>query len=242
MSFLESLFGVRHAPIEVVITDVTRMQRDKVCIAALHQGKSMRLDNPAPREQWLQSMGGLAPGDVVSLTWRVARRYSRPHSEDGEWNPAAFAKGDRLLEDDLVALLVTKVFRSVGDAFGKPCFYSENGNAAFTAGKGARSLASVTVSSVSPYPHADGVRADFVDAKQEWKMVPVEDLAVRNHRARCQACSSDFSSLLESEFQGGQAILRVGLGRPFQWGDRPPACYLQVNHIFLIPSKRQHFV
>ena len=218
------------------------MQGDKVCVAALHSGSSIRLHNPSPREQWLQSIGGLIPGDIVSLTWKTARRFQRPHLEDGDWNPAAFRKVDRLPEDELAKRLSTYAFRSLQDAFGNPCLYSESGNAAFHPRKGPRSLASLLVSSVRTYPHEDGVRVDFTDSNREWTMVPMEDLAVRNHQNRCRLCSSQLPTLLTSEFGGSQAVLRVGLGRPFQAGDRAPACYLQVNHIFLIPSRRSHFV
>lgn len=217
------------------------MQGDKVCIAALCRGSSIRLHEPQPKEQWLQSIGGLAPGDLVSLTWKVARRYRRPHAEDGNWYPTTFTKRDRLPEDDLVKRLSGKAFRSIDEAFGRVRFFSENGNAAFAPGKGARSLASLIVSSVRAYPHADGVRVDFADSKQQWRMAPLEDLAVRIHQLRCSSCRSNLPALLASEFCGGGAILRVGLGRPFQGGDKADACYLQVNHIFLIPSKRKHF-
>jgi len=225
-----------------MITDVTRMQGDKLCIAALDGGKAVRLHNPGPREEWLRSKGGLAPGDIVSLCWKSPRRCQRPHLEDRDWNPESLSKVERIPEDELAQRLSNSAFRSIKDAFGPPCFYSENGNAAFTPGKGARSLASVGVGSARVYPYEEGVRVDFADGRQEWSMVPLEDLAVRNHRAHCSSCTANLPKLLASEFEGGQAILRVGLGRPFQSGGNPPACYLQVNHIFLIPSKRIHFV
>jgi hypothetical protein len=244
LTLFDILFGTRnpYTSIEAIITDVTRLQGDKVCIAAVHGGSSIRLHSPTPKEHWLRSIGGLTPGDAVSLTWRVARRCHRPHLEDGDWNPALFTKVDRLPEDELVKRLSANSFRSIKDAFGKPCFYSENGNAAFTPGKGSRSLASVPVSSVRAYPYRDGVRVDFADGRREWTMAPIEDLAVRHHQTQCSSCSSNLPNLLASEFEGTQAVLRVGLGRPFQAGDGATACYLQVNHIFLIPSKRRHFV
>lgn len=225
-----------------MITDVTRMQGDKVCIAALDKGKAVRLHNPVPKEEWLRLIGGLAPGDVVSLSWKSPRRYQRPYLEDRDWNPESLSKVEHVAEDELAQRLSDSAFLSIKDAFGQPCFHSENGNAAFAVGKGARSLASVGVDSVRVYPHEEGVRVDFADRRQEWSMVPLEDLAVRNHRAHCSACSTSLPTSLASEFEGGPAILRVGVGRPFQSGGYPPACWMQVNHIFLIPSRRNHFV
>jgi hypothetical protein len=223
MSFLETLFDGRNSRIEAVITDVTRMHQDKVCVAAIHRRGSIRLHNPHPREQWLRSIDGLAPGDVVSLTWRPVRRYRPPHSEDGDWNPARFEKIRHLSDEELVERLRGRAFSGIEKAFGKPRFQSENGNAAFAPDQGSRSLASLLVNSIRLYPVGEGVRADFTDDRHQWKMVPVEDLAIRSGRH-------------PYTLEATQALLRVGLGRPFQAGERPPACYLQVNHVFPLPS------
>ncbi len=136
MTLIDILFGTRawKTSEEVLITDVTRMEGDNVCIAALNQGKSLRLHSPAPREQWLRSIGGLTPGDILSLSWKLPRRYQRPHLEDGDWNPESITKAARLPEDELVKRLSASTFLSIKDAFGKPCFYSDNGNAAFAPG------------------------------------------------------------------------------------------------------------
>ena len=218
------------------------MQGDKVCIAALHRDGALRLHNPSPREHWLQSIGGLTPGDIVSLTWKLPRSYHRPHVEDRDWNPAMFGKIDRLPEDRLIERLSANAFRSIVDAFGEPCFYSENGNPAFTPGRSSRSLASVLARSIRARPHQAGVRVSFIDEHQEWSTIPLEDFVVRQHQTQCRGCSSYLSKLLVSEFEGDRALLRMGLTRQFQAEGRTPACYLQVNHIFLMPSQRKHFV
>ncbi len=244
LTLFDTLFGIRgwKTSKDAVITDVTRMQGDKVCIAALDRGQAIRFHDPPPSGQWLSSIGGLTPGDTASVTLKPPRRYQRPHSEDRDWNPEDFVKSSRLSENDTVKRLSANAFTSIRDAFGRPCFYSGNGNAAFRPGRGPRSLASLIVSSVRPYPYEDGIRVDFREAKREWTMVPLEDLVVRNHQRHCHSCSSNLASLLASEFEGTHAVLRVGLGRPFRVGDNATGCFLQVNHIFLTPSKRKHFV
>jgi hypothetical protein len=162
--------------------------------------------------------------------------------EDTDWNPASLEKVRRIPANELARQMAALAFASVQDAFGRPILYSDNGNAAFPPGKGARSLAFLMVNSVRAYAHKDGVRVDFTDSKREWTMAPMEDLSVRIHQAQCGSCSAGLSEALESEFEGREALLGVGLGRPFQYGESPLACYLQVNHIFLIPSRRKHFV
>lgn len=243
MTFFDMLFGARgwNTSNDVVITGVTRMQGDNVCIAARLGRETIRLHDPSPKEQWLRSIGSLSPGDIASVTWKLPRHHRRPHLEDRDWNPSAFTKVDQLPEEELTKRLSASAFLSIHDAFGRPCFYSDNGNAAFPPNKGSRSLASITVSSVRVYPYGDGARTDFADARCEWTMIPIEDLTVRNHQSHCDSCSGNLAEALAGEFDGSQAILRMGLGRPFQAGDNPPACWLQVNHIFLIPSKRTHF-
>jgi len=243
LTLFDLLFGARtwRAPAKVVITDVTRMQDNRVCIAALHRRARIRLHEPQPEEVWLRSVGGLGPGDVVSLSWKTPRHVRRPHIEDADWNPASLEKVDRLPEDELVRQMTALAFSSLQDAFGKPCFFSDDGNAAFPPDKGSRSLAFLMVNSVRAYSYGDGVRVDFRDSDREWTMAPFEDLRVRIHQVQCGSCSAGLSESLTSEFEGREALLGVGLGRPFQYGDNPAACYLQVNHIFLIPSRRKHF-
>ncbi len=104
LTLFDTLFGGRswRTSEQVIITDVTRMEGDRVCIAGLNGRNSIRLHQPPPREQWLRSIGGLTPGDAVSLSWKSPRRYTRPHLEDADWNPALFTRVSRLSDDELV--------------------------------------------------------------------------------------------------------------------------------------------
>ena len=224
-----------------MITDVTRMSGEKVCIAARMDGKSMRLSEPHPRDEWLKSVGGLSPGDLVRVQWRPAGRYRRPHSEDGRWSPSSFAKVRSLRIDDLSNELGRSAFASVEEAFGKPLFLTEKGNPAFRPDHGSRSLATVVARNVAVYPQGDGVRIDFADARRSWSMVPVEDLIVRQHQQHCSECFVRLREFLTEQYDSEGAILRIGLGRPYQGGNNPLGCYLQVNHIFPERPRAGHF-
>jgi len=218
VNFLERLLRSESSPVEAMITDVTQMSGDKVCIAGLTRRSAIRLSEPTPRQGWLDSIGGLAPGDVVNLNWRPARRYRRPHGEDGTWNPSTLVKTSTLPTENFFERLEAGALRSIVDAFGRPWFYSERGNPAFKPDRGSRSLATVKVHFATVYGHGDGIRVDFRDDKTTWTMVPVEDLALRRRRP-------------PEGLNYSETILRAGLGRPFQANDKPAACYLQVNHI-----------
>lgn len=228
--------------IEAVITDVTRMRTPNVCIAADQRGQAMRLDSPQPNDQWLQSLGELNPGDVVSLSWHLKKGAAAPHTEDGDWDPGSVKKVGRLTEVELADYLVGRAAKSVRAAFGDPWFLGTAGNGAFRPGYGQRSLATVRARQVQVYPHFAGIRVDFADAQDLWTRVPLEDLKARQHQRSCKTCSSRLADLLVAEFEGPEALLRVGLTRPFHTPQYPPACWMQVNHVFLLPSKRQHFV
>jgi hypothetical protein len=229
---LAILFG-EHRPyssVETVVTDVTRMQGDKVCLAMLHAETVIRVHEPTPTEGWLRSIGGLSPGDELRLTCRPDRVIAPPHVEDHEWNPQSVVKIGHLSRDQLVQRLEAAAFATVRDAFGEPAFYSDSGNAAFSPRRGKRSLATLTAREVRIHSYRRGVRADFSDLDRAWTMAPLEDLAMRTRLA----------ALPLSEIEGG-ALLRIGLGRPFSYADRPAACYLQVNHIIPLASQRRSF-
>lgn len=243
LDFIDSLFKGANSPRSVVITDVTRMDGDKVCVAALCGGKSIRLNTPQPTDEWITSIGGLSPGDQISVVWIPAKRYTPPHKEDGRWSPPSCEKQERTSREDFVALLDREAFMSVRRAFGKPAFFSPRGNPVFSPHRGSSSLATLRVSDVSVYPSGNGVRADFADSEDDWRMVPVVDLAVRTHQRRCPECfGGQLEQRLADEFSGGEALLRIGLGRAFQAEQRQPGCYLQVNHVIPVSPHGGHFM
>lgn len=226
-----------------IITDITRMQLPSgVCIAAAHQGRTIRLANPQPRDEWVASVGGLMPGDVVSLDCRPIPKPAPPHTEDGEWDPTTFVKSHRLTENVLAERLCADAFDCVEDAFGTPWFCGARGNAAFRPGEGARSLATIRAMTVKVDVSFGKVRVTSEDAKNRWAAVPLQDLLVKQHQQRCRTCASNLGQALKREFEGAHAMVRVGLAREWQVPGQRSACWMQVNHIFLVPAKRNHFV
>lgn len=245
LDFFSDFFGGAKTPRHLIVTDVTRMAGDAVCIAAADGANAIRLSTPQPRDEWLRSVGGLSPGDEITVTWRQEKRYRPPHIEDGRWVPSSLTKIGRVTGEELIARLGAHSCPSVGKAFGEPAFRSPRGNPAFSPGRGSRSLVTLRVKRIAMRPFGSGVRADFVDDDGVWKMVPMEDLAIRVHQARCPDCAGDgLAENLTAESSGEEALVRIGLGRPFQaTADSRPGCYLQVNHVFpLAPSHPPHFV
>ena len=232
---------------EAIITDVTRMLPPRVCIAALQNGKAIRLHRPQPDEQALAAIGGLLPGDHVSVEWLDNPFYEPPHVEDGTWEPRSLLKLGRLTKAELVDVLMPGAARSVEAAFGREWFRGARGNGAFRPGEGERSLASVLARDVRVYQWFESVRVDFTDDGGRWTMVPLEDLVVRRHQTLCPDCLttsrrlSRFDVNLRSEFSGPQVLLRVGLTRPFTAEGQETACWLQVTGVYTLGKKRRHF-
>jgi len=222
---------------EAIITDVTRMLPPKVCIAAIQGTRTIRLNRPQPDERVLASVGGLLPGDRVSVQWLDNPFYVPPHVEDGTWEPQSFRKLDRMTKPELIDLLLPGAARSVEEAFGHEWFRGVRGNGAFRPGEGARSLASLIVRDVRVYQWFEGVRVDFTDDGGPWTMVPLEDLLVRRHQVLCADCTtsrgrvSGFDANLRKEFSGRDVLLRVGLTRPFEAAGQETACWLQVTGV-----------
>ena len=232
---------------EAIITDVTRMRPPRVCIAALQGGRAIRLEQPQPDERVLASIGGLVPGDRVSVEWLDNPFYVPPHVEDGAWAPQSFRKLGRLSKAELVDVLMPGAARSIGEAFGNEWFRGAKGNGAFRPGVGERSLAAVLVHDVRVYQWFESVRVDFRDDGGVWTMVPLEDLSVRRHQQLCPDCltakarKSRFDLNLRNEFSGRDVLLRVGLTRPFVAEGQETACWLQVTGVYPIGKKRRHF-
>lgn len=212
-------------PKELLITDVTRMQGDRVCVAGLVGKNTVRLAEPAPTRQLLKKIGGLASGDVIGVDWNRLSRYRPPHTEDCRWRPTSALRRPSLEPEALYSRLAPAAFGSVHEAFGKPKFLARKGNPAFPSDKGKRSLATISATNVRVYRFGDCLRAEFEDSETSWRMLPVESIAIRDHFKVCSECKRTGETRAES------ALLRVGLGRPFQPDGEQLGCFAQVNAV-----------
>lgn len=233
MGLLE-FFGFRLP--EVLITDVTRMSENRVCVAGISGRDTVRLYDPFPTTQLLASLGGLAPGDVIRVQWRYAGRRKPPHKEDARWHPRTVERRPPLTRSELCDRLSLSAHESVFAAFGDPKYFMSKGNPAFPTHRGRRSLASIAATDVRVYPFGDSLRCDFHDTNQEWRMLPVESIVIREHFSICPDCRR------AGEARASSAVLRVGLGRPFQPDGEERGCFAQVNNVIPADSTGSHFM
>jgi hypothetical protein len=228
----------------IVLTDVTAMSGDAVCIAGidLASDQTVRLAQPQPTQRLVATMGGLTPGDILKLDCKPLRSIEAPHVEDCEWNPRSVKRVGMSSAKELHCALAPTTFDSVTQAFGEPSIKGRNGNSAWMPGAGARSLATVSVLYVRACADKnDRVRLAFKDeALDYWPGVPLQDLRVKQHGGTCDTCKADALSTIREEFDANRTIIRVGLTRPFAPDGSEPVCWLQVTNILAKP--REHFV
>jgi hypothetical protein len=228
----------------IVLLDVTAMSGDAVCVAGLDLGtdETVRLANPQPTQRLIAALGGLAPGDILKLDTKRVKNTVPPHVEDCEWNPRSLKKVGVSPSADLVKVVRPTVFASVEAAFGEPTIKGRNGNSAWEPGSGARSLATIAVLYVrAAADRNDRPRIAFKDdALGYWPGVPLQDLRVKQHQAKCQDCAAGHLERIRSEFEANRTLIRVGLTRPFAPEGSEPLCWLQVTNVLAKP--REHFL
>ena len=231
---------------EAIITDITRMGPNRVCIAALAGRRQIRLEDPTPNDEWVREIEGLHPGCVVEVDWKSSK-HPPPHVEDGRWELDTLRKIGDLGESELMDALESTSFESVRAAYGEPMILGKGGSCAFAPGTGTRSLASIRAeinSLNAPWDvKSDKVRVSFSDASDQWRKVPLQDLLVNQHLRTCKRCSDNAQAFIDRDFPIGDAILRVGLARAEALGSHPSACWIQVNHVLIRRERpRRHFL
>ncbi len=228
----------------IVLLDVTAMSSDTVCVAGLDiaTDETIRLANPQPTQRLIAALGGLSPGDILKLDAKRLKNAVPPHVEDCEWNPRSLKRVGVSPACDLVKAVQPTVFTSVEAAFGEPSIKGRNGNSAWEPGSGARSLATISVLYVrAAADRNDRPRIAFKDdTLAYWPGVPLQDLRVKQHQAKCDGCARDHLERIKFEFDANRTLIRVGLTRPFAPEGSEPLCWLQVTNVLSKP--REHFL
>lgn len=219
---------------ELLLTDVTEMSGDSVCIAGidLADDRCVRFADPTPTRAQLRRWGGLAPGEVLNIEYEFLRRPTPPHLEDARWKPESLRKL-HAVPQDLRDAARRLAFESVESAFGDTWFRSGNRSAAWRPESGERSLAFVRARYVRAVTGAGGgLRLAFRDdGDAYYGSVPFQDLRVKSHRGRCAECDGNVLKLAQAELDANSCVVRVGLTRPFAQEHYETACWLQVNHL-----------
>lgn len=228
---------------ELVITDVTRMQEGRVCIAGYDRKRVCvrpTLPPPGIQETSLYSKGKplIFPFAVVEFDL-LARVPEPPHTEDWRYDPTSVRLIKRLSAKEKQAILKRLCDKDVESIFGAQ-IYSDPGYYVLQ-GAGARSLGTIHPRYVQEvtYTKLDEAwkyRLKFDDGRAVYRLT-VTDLAWRYY-CDAQRRIGKSPDAIEAELLGqlntGQTYLRIGLARG--WSKFPERCYLQITGVYTFPD------
>jgi hypothetical protein len=230
----------------VVITEVTRMQEGRVCIAGYdQQGHCLRPVLPPPGIHESTLYAGSRP--IIFPSAKVEFAFTQPapqppHTEDIRYDPAAVRLIERQPEDRWHKMLQATVSSSVAAIFEQP-IHSEHGYY-LMAGRGSRSLGTIrparilrTIHEFSQDNKKWKYRIGFVDNEQATYWLTVTDLAWRyfHDRQRQNGCApADIASEMTVLLKSREILLRIGLARG--WEEHPDRCYIQLTGVYTFPD------
>ncbi len=232
--------------VSLIITDLTRMKGDRVCIAGVaDDGQTIRpkFAYDMITEEWLFDPAGKV---IIQPFARVRMELLKhdphpPHTEDWLVQPdVKISEGllglaerqdflQRILDPNVAAIFGAEIYHEKG------YFMHE--------GEGNRSLGTVRVSGLEDVSHRcyDGkwdYRISFTDCAGYPYRLRVTDLAFRyyvDHLREVQGVECDQIGIrLEHQLQNSTVYLRIGLARG--WGEHPDRCYLQINGVYSFPD------
>ena len=230
---------------QLVITDLTRMKGDRVCIFGVDEdGNGMRPDIPPTgiRENYLLDKKGrciIKPFAVIEFDF-IRPRSKPPHTEDWEISAHHRPRLIRNLSDGESRILLEKILdKSIRSIFDADIYNNQYINE----GEGNRSLGTVRAKEVLSISYslkeADkyDYRIKFSDDTEEIYDLPITDLAFREYcdSQRVQGHATDIiSAELKRRLSQSYVFIRVGLTRPFE--RMYNRCYLQVSGIHAFPG------
>ncbi|MGH2531014.1 MAG: dual OB domain-containing protein [Thermomicrobiales bacterium] len=236
----------------VIITDLTRMGGERVCIAGyvkegLDAYSCVRplFRNGTLDERWLYVHGDpvVRPFAVVELDF-VQARPQPPHTED--WHVApGHRERIRLLDEDERWDLLTRIDDgAVSEIFGTE-IHHEVGDYLLD-GQGSRSLGTIFPARVNevvygprPVTNRWEYRIGFEDQSGRGYRLTVTDLAFRygldHARTERVLSPTKLSERMTAFFQRADHVaLRIGLARG--WEKHPERCYLQITGVYTRPD------
>lgn len=228
----------------IAITDLTRMQQGRVCVAGYdrhyHCVRPV-LPPPGIPEGMLMQNGKLIiyPFSIVEFDL-LEPTPQPPHTEDTSFNPTTmtFLRNVR----DREKLLDQTLFASVADIFEQPISCLPGFSVEDC--KGPRSIGTILpkkIHKVIYAPEKEGeawdYRLHFYDHADKYYRLKITDLTWHHY---CNALrskgleQSEIAEQLTGMLQKKKVYLRVGLSRG--WKEYPGRCFLQLNAIHTRPD------
>lgn len=229
----------------LAITDVTRMQEGRVCIAGYDRRRNCVrpvLPPPGIHERTLYADGCVVVFPFAVVEYDLLQPVPQPpHTEDCRYDPASVRLVERLDEKRKQVILTRTVFQSVQAIFEVP-IHSDVGHYVMD-GLGPRSLGTIRPRQILKafYEQSpDGkwkYRLGFVDGAETTYWLTVTDLAWRYYcddQRRNGRDPKEIASELTTALKSSQVYLRIGLARG--WKEYPDRCFIQMTGVFTFPD------
>ncbi len=230
----------------IVITEVTRMQEGRVCIAGYdQQGHCLRPVLPPPGIHEGTLYAGLRP--IIFPSAKVEFEFTQPtprppHTEDIRYEPASVRLIERQPEERWHKMLQATVSPSVAAIFEQP-IHSEHGYYIMD-GQGSRSLGTIRPVHILKAVHEFSqdnkkwkYRIGFVDHAQATYWLTVTDLAWRyfhDQQRQNGRDPADIAGEMTMLLKSREVLLRIGLARG--WEEHPDRCYIQLTGVYTFPD------
>ncbi len=229
---------------QLIITDVTRMQEGRVCIAGYDQdGHCVRpvLPPPGIHESSLYAQGHPIVFPFAVVAYDLQQRVSEPpHTEDWRYDPTSVSFVRRLDETQKRETLEKSLFRDLAAIFEVPIL-SDVGQYVMM-GQGPRSLGTIRPRRIlkASYGQLEGkwrYRLGFIDASDVTHWLTVTDLSWRYYidfQFKAGHSAEEISATLTQKLRSSQVYLRVGLARG--WEKYPDRCFVQLTGVYTFPD------
>lgn len=233
---------------EIALTDLTRMQQGRVCLAGYdRQGRCIRPTLPPPgipeRSLRLPDGAVLAPG-VVAAFDLIRPRPQPPHTEDYDYDPASVRVVKKLTDEQRRKVLERSLFPDMAALFEQPIQHGPGHSV--QDGQGPRSIGTLrprAIHQVIYTPGEEGVweyRLGFYDQQDEYYRLKIVDLTWHYYcdsQRDAARQPADIAATLTQQLKKCEVYLRVGLSRG--WKKFPGRCFLQVTAIHTFPDYLQ---
>jgi hypothetical protein len=232
----------------LTITDLTRMQGDRVCVAGyLPDNTCVRpvFAKGGLTEDWLHMRGQVAIRPFAVIEFDIQGKPPTPlppHTEDRVIAPVYRVRHSPLTPEERAEWCAKAEDRDVAAIFGAH-IHDDDGHF-ILAGDGARSLGTVRVKRLEEVQFSPGTngrwqyRLGFTDQSGQPYRLPVTDLAFRSYldylRDRRVVPPMSVAHRLTTILQKNPVFLRIGLARG--WERHPDRCYVQITGVYSFPD------